>query len=103
MNKITSFTEKQKKTLVSMEYLKLTYLVPAAVLYTNSIHVTVSRFNTAAWPNKLLATDGHPALPPGPLRLERSFAQQPLPAQQPGLQLHASAGISYCGERQHLG
>lgn len=49
-----------------MEYLKLTYLVPAAVLCTNSIHVTVSRCNTAAWPNKLLATDGHPVLPLGP-------------------------------------
>lgn len=43
-----------------MEYLKLTYLLPAAVLYTNSTHVTVSRCNTAAGPNKLLATDGIP-------------------------------------------
>lgn len=39
MNKIISFTEKQKEILVSIKYLKHTYLVPAAVLYTDSIHI----------------------------------------------------------------
>lgn len=31
------------------------------------------------WSNKLLATYGHLVLPPGPFKLERSFAQQLLP------------------------
>lgn len=39
MNKITSFTEKQKEILVSIKYLKHTYFVPAAVLYTDSIYI----------------------------------------------------------------
>lgn len=39
MNKITGFTEKQKETLVSIQYLNHTYLVPAAVLYTDSIYI----------------------------------------------------------------
>lgn len=64
MNKITSFTEKQKETLESIQYLKHTYLVPAAVLYTDSIYI-----------NHKYVYD-HLMLPLGPLGFQWSSAQQ---------------------------
>lgn len=96
MNKITSFTE--KKTLVSMEYLKLTYWVAAAVLYTNSINV--SRCNTAAWPNELVWPS---CASTGALHVGAVLCSAAAPSAAARPAAAASAAISCCGERRHLG